>query len=206
MHAMPISFEVLNRHHPERQSLEAFIAQVFSKTYGATVSHFAHTLLGWKDKTGQWVAALGYTPAENQPLFVESYGGKPMETQVSERLGSALNRQTLVEVGNLAATSAGAARMLIANAVIHLHRMGFSWVVFTATRALLNSFDRLEVKAFELGAADPARLPDRGQSWGTYYNSRPSIMSGSITLAYLSLMAKQATKPLQTQGLGSVCY
>ena len=206
MHALPISFEVLNRLHPERQSLEAFIAQVFLKSYGAKVNHFAHTLLGWKDKAGQWVAALGYTPAEDNTLFVENYGGKPMEIQVSERLGSALNRQTLVEVGNLAATSAGAARMLIANAVIHLHRQDFSWVVFTATRALLNSFDRLEVKAFELGAADPVRLPDGGQSWGTYYDSRPCIMSGSITLAYLGLMAKQNIQPVQMQGLGSVCY
>jgi hypothetical protein len=138
-------------------------------------------------------------------LFVESYGKRPIETQISERLGSDVNRQTLVEVGNLAASSAGAARLLIANAIIHLHRSGFSWVVFTATRALLNSFDRLEVKAFELGAADPARLPDRGQSWGTYYNTRPSIMSGSITLAYLSLMAKQAVPASSMQGLNSVC-
>jgi hypothetical protein len=43
-------------------------------------------------------------------------------------------------VGNLAAISAGMARVIIPQLARHLHRLGYIWVVFTATRALRNSF------------------------------------------------------------------
>ncbi len=186
-------FCVVDRAHPERATLESFIAGVFRTTYGATVSHFADTLLGWKGKDGQWLAALGYTGGASGPLFVEQYGNAPIETWISKKLGADVRRQWLVEVGNLAAIHAGSARQLIARAIVHLHQQGFSWVVFTATRGLLNSFDRLDVKTIELGAADPAALPDGGASWGTYYDTRPSIMTGSITLGYVALRAREQT-------------
>lgn len=190
----PTPFFVVDRQHPERAALEAFIARVFKDTYDAQVAHFADTLLGWKGSEGQWLAALGYTAAADSDLFVEQYGDEPVEQRITRKLGVVVRREWLVEVGNLAAIHAGAARSLIAAAIEHLHRMGHAWVVFTATRALLNSFDRLDVRTIELGSADPARLPDGGQSWGRYYQTRPSIMTGSITLGYVALRARMAAR------------
>lgn len=202
MRNTPSQFVVLDRHHPQRAEVEAFIAQVFFERYGAQVTHFAQTLLAWKNAAGQWVAALGYTAAKDSALFVEQYGGGAMESQIGQRLGFPVRRDWLVEVGNLAAIHAGSARQLIAAAIEHLYREGFSWVVFTATRGLLNSFDRLEVKTLSLGLADPARLPDGGRHWGSYYDTHPSIMTGSILLGYVAMRARRLAQRLSPIEVG----
>jgi hypothetical protein len=74
------------------------------------------------------------------------------------------------------------ARVLIPRLARHLHRMGYSWVTFTATRALRNSFHRLGLWPLPLTPADPARLADGGVSWGTYYDQDPVVMAGKISL------------------------
>jgi hypothetical protein len=184
-------FVVLGPEHSERAALEDFIRAVFARTYGAKVAYFAQVLLGIKGPDGQWLAALGYTPASEQPLFVEHYSAETVEQKISGKLDTLVRRDQVVEVGNLAATSAGAARLLIAGAVQYLYEAGFCWVIFTATRALLNSFHRLDLRPILLASADPTRLPDQGRSWGTYYDSHPQIMAGSILLGYLSMKTRR---------------
>jgi len=180
-------FVVLGPEHAERAAVEDFIRAVFAKTYGAKVQHFAKVLLGIRGRDGQWAAALGYTPASSNELFVENYGGGSVEQQISGKLATPVKRDQVVEVGNLAASTAGAARQLIGGAIQYLYEAGFCWVIFTATRALLNSFSRLDLRPIPLATADPARLPDRGQGWGSYYEMQPQIMAGSILLGYLSM-------------------
>ena len=184
-------FVVLGPDHPERSALEQFIAQVFEKTYGARVQHFAQVLMGLRGKNGEWLAAFGYTPATGHPLFIENYGGGCVEQQISSKLDTLVKRDQVVEVGNLAASSGGAARMLITRATQYLYEAGFTWVVFTATRSLLNSFSRLDLRPILLATADPARLPDQGRSWGRYYEKHPQIMAGSILLGYLSMGSRR---------------
>ena len=179
-------FVVLGTDHPERSAVEKFIGTVFEKTYGAKVQHFAQTLLGIRGASGEWIAALGYTAATRNRLFVENYGGGSVEQQISGKLDTLVSRAQVVEVGNLAALGAGAARMLISSAIQYLYESGFSWVIFTATRSLLNSFARLDLRPISLATADPSRLPDQGRSWGSYYDKHPQIMAGSILLGYLS--------------------
>jgi hypothetical protein len=72
------------------------------------------------------------------------------------------------------------ARALIPQLARHLHRLGYVWVAFTATRALRNSFYRLGLRPLSLTPADPARLADGGASWGTYYDQDPVVMAGKI--------------------------
>jgi hypothetical protein len=62
----------------------------------------------------------------------------------------------------------------------HLHRLGYEWVVFTATRELRNAFARMGLTPLELAPADPARLPDRGARWGRYYANDPIVVAGRI--------------------------
>ena len=75
----------------------------------------------------------------------------------------------------------GMARALIPLLACHLHRLGYRWVAFTATRALRNTFHRLGLRPLRLTRADPARLPDGGASWGTYYDHDPVVMAGKIS-------------------------
>lgn len=191
-------FVVLGPEHAERAAVEDFIRAVFEKTYGAKVQHFAKVLLGIRGHDGKWAAALGYTPASSNELFVENYGGGSVEHQISGKLDTLVKRDQVVEVGNLAASTAGAARQLISGAIQYLYEAGFCWVIFTATRALLNSFSRLDLRPIPLATADPARLPDRGQGWGSYYEMHPQIMAGSILLGYLSMGTRNKLAALAT--------
>ena len=174
--------EPLHRTHPQRREFEDFIAARFARAYGARLTHFLPHLLGVKDGLGRWQAAAGYAAAGAQPLFLEQYLDQPVELALAAALGAPIARGSVVEVGNLAANSAGMARSLIPQLARHLHRMGYRWVAFTATRALRNSFHRLGLKPVPIAAADPARLAEGGAHWGSYYDQDPVVVAGKISL------------------------
>jgi hypothetical protein len=174
--------EPVHATHPSRAQFEDFIAARFGRAYGARVTHFLPHLLGVRDGLGRWQAAAGYAAAAGGRLFLEQYLAHPVEQALAHELGRPLARHGIVEVGNLAAVSAGMARLLIPQLARHLHRLGYRWVVFTATRALRNSFLRLGLRPLPIAPADPARLPDGGASWGAYYEQDPMVMAGKIAL------------------------
>lgn len=181
--------EWVEQDHPERASLEAFIDAVYRKMYGAKLSHFCDTLVGCRDAQGAWIAAIGFSLAGKGDTFLEQYLDVPLENMVANSIGAPVSRQQIVEVGNLAATRAGAARELIIHMTRQLHEQGLSWVAFTATRCLLNSFARLRIGVVTLAEADPRRLPGAGKNWGSYYATKPQVMFGDIRSGYERLAA-----------------
>jgi hypothetical protein len=178
----PARLEPVHRSHLSRAGFEDFISARFGRAYGARVTHFLPHLLGVRDGLGRWQAAAGYGAAGDARLFLEQYLDVPVEQALAGALGRPVARGDVVEVGNLAAVSAGMARRLIPQLARHLHRLGYRWVVFTATRALRNSFLRLGLKPLAVARADPVRLPDGGASWGAYYEQDPMVMAGKIAL------------------------
>jgi hypothetical protein len=178
----PVRLEPVHRAHPARAAFESFIAARFRRAYGAQVTHFLPHLLGVRDCLARWQAAAGYAAAGAQTLFLEQYLDQPIECTLAAALARPIARPGIVEVGNLAAISAGVARVIIPQLARHLHRLGYIWVVFTATRALRNSFYRLGLRPLPLSRADPARLADGGANWGTYYDQDPVVMAGKIAL------------------------
>lgn len=184
------ALRALKRDDPDRPDLEAFIAGHYARIYGARIRHFAEHLLGLGDRARGWSAAVGFTPASSGGLFVEHYLDRPIEEAIAARLGASVERSQIVEVGNLAASTAGAARHLIVSMTTLLNHFGHTWVVFTATRALLNSFARLEIAPIVLGTADPARLPDGGENWGSYYGTCPQVMTANIPIGFIHLQSR----------------
>ena len=178
----PLRLERVYLRHPLRASIEEFIAVRYRQAYGARVTHFHPYLLGVRDAIGGWRAGAGYAPALTGALFVEQYLDQRVEQTLAAVLGRPVARSDIVEVGNLAAVTAGMGRVLVPRLAQHLHRLGYRWVVFTATRALRNSFLRLGLRPLRLASADPARLTDRGASWGEYYAHDPAVMAGRIAL------------------------
>lgn len=167
--------------HPLRDSFEHFIAARFDRAYGARVSHFLPYLLGARDAPTRWQAGAGYGPAGLGRLFLEQYLDAPVEQVLAAALGRPVERTSIVEVGNLAADSAGMGRVLIPRLARHLYKLGYRWVVFTATRELRNSFRRLGLEPLQLAHAEPARMGDAGASWGSYYQHDPRVMAGKIS-------------------------
>jgi thermostable hemolysin len=179
--AVQPSLEPVYLTHPAREAFENFIAARFGRAYGARVTHFLPHLLGVRDRLDRWQAAAGYAPAAAHTLFLEQYLDRPIERVIAGVLGRAVPRAGIVEVGNLAAVSAGMARAIVPQLARHLQRLGYSWVAFTATRGLRNTFRRLGLYPLPIAAADPARLADGGASWGTYYDQDPVVMVGKVS-------------------------
>lgn len=184
--------DIVPRADARRSGLEEFIAATFSRIYGARIAHFAEHLAGVRHPNGQWMAGVGYTPAGRAPLFIEQYLDCPIEIAIGDRLGVSVDRSQIVEVGNLAATTPGGARRLIIRMTTLLHRLGHTWVVFTSTRALLNSFARLDIPLMVLAPADPGRLDGGAEHWGSYYEAQPQVMTGSIPIGFIQSLSKRA--------------
>lgn len=180
-------FQIVSGEHPGRAGLERFISDGYSRAYGARIVHFADVLVGLSSEHRGWSAAVGYTLATQQPLFMEQYLDGPIEQLLTRIAGAPILRKDVVEVGNLVAARRGDARRVIVHMTSLLHDLGRSWAVLTLTKSLLNSFVRLGIAPIPLVSADPSRLPDKGASWGTYYACEPCVMAASIPMGYRHL-------------------
>lgn len=172
---------------PGRQELESFVKRSFEHAHGADVQHFLPEMLGLYDGRGNLDAAVGIRLASSGQLFLEQYLDAPMEAEVSRLAGVDVSRGALVEVGNLSALSAGGARLLIIAVTWLLAARGLSWVAFTGTASLVNSFHRLGLEPIVLGRAEAERLDDPNSNWGTYYELCPQVFAGDILHGHAEL-------------------
>lgn len=179
----PITLAVVKRGQPGRPAVEQFVQRVFARMYGADISSFYPTLLSFS-QLGALHGVVGYRPAAGATLFSEQYLDQPLERLISAYWDTPVERDQIVEVGNLALASPGQARWVIAAVTAFLHAAGYRWVMFTAVAPLINAFRRLGLKPIVLAPADPARLADDGQYWGSYYATRPSVCVGDIEAGY----------------------
>lgn len=182
----PIALQVVGTEHRHRPSVEQFIREVFHNAYGAEIQSFYPTLLSFSSGNEQR-AAVGFRDGTVKPLFSEHYLPQPADELITAHTGHCVPRDQLVEVGNLALTGAGEARWVIAAVTQFLYEMGYRWVLFTAVKPLFNAFQRLGLNPIQLAQADASRLPNRGQNWGNYYDTRPIVCVGNIESGYRKL-------------------
>jgi hypothetical protein len=164
-----------------RQILEGFIHQVFKRAYGATIYNYMPVLLGLRNTRGSLVTALGMRAAANQALFLEQYLRNPVEHVLGLHTAGSIRRDSIIELGNLAAIHPGSSRLLIKNLANSLYTAGYQWVVFTITASLVNSFERLGLSLIRLAPARITELPPAMRSnWGSYYDNKPAVYAGHI--------------------------
>lgn len=165
-----------------REETEAFIRTIFARHHAARVVSFAPQLLRI-ERHERIVAAAGWRPAATQALFLERYLDQPVEKAMARLAERRVPRERLVEVANLAAEKPGATVHVVRALAAHLDRLGYEWVVFTATRELIGILGRLGLRVLALAPADPARLGDAAGAWGHYYEQQPIVVAGRIRLA-----------------------
>lgn len=177
--------EILQPHSQGRDEIEAFLRVRYKKYYGASLKAFLPNMLCLRDENRKIMAALGFRIADDQPLFLEQYLSRPIESQLSHLAGSKQPRNRIVEVGNLASVSAGGNRWLITALTAFLKGEGADWVVFTAHRPLLNSFAQMGISIFTLQQAIPDFMsPQELSQWGSYYRHSPVIATGNVMNGY----------------------
>lgn len=170
-----------------RCTFETFIQQRFHKSHGADIRHFMPELFGMSDVYGTLSAVVGVRLASSGPLFLEGYLDESIEPLISAAAGQSVARTSVVEVGNLAASDTGSARLSIIVMTYLLAMGGLEWVAFTGSLGLVNSFHRLGLKPVTLCAADPARLGEERHAWGSYYESKPWVHVGNIRAGFIHL-------------------
>lgn len=167
-----------------RHEFEAFIQERFQLAHGARISHFMPELFGLNDGNNSLCAVAGVRRAATGSLFLEHYLNEPVEQMILARAGRPVERAGIVEVGNLAASSLGSARLSIITVTWLLAMGGFEWVAFTGNASLVNSFNRLGLRPITLCVADPLRLGEERHAWGTYYQTQPSVHVGDIRAGF----------------------
>lgn len=171
-----------------RSEIEAFIQAVYADSYGASIAVHYPTLMSIQDKDGTILAALGLRDAADGRLFLEHYLDMPVEQHVGALGKTPPTRAQIVEVGNLASRSKGAAQYLYLAFHAYAFELGYRYVTVTATAALALSFRRMQLECTPLAPALPARVPGYGIGWGSYYESRPHVYAGDISQGLQTLL------------------
>lgn len=190
-----VELELLAEGESPRPQVERFIQAMFKRAYQARISHFLPYLLSMREE-GRVVAALGIRPALQTALFLEAYLDKPVENVLAEKAGHPIDRNRLVEVGNLASGHGGGARALIITLTAYLKGAGYEWVAFTATPKVRNNFARLGIELIPLARADGERLGSARDDWGSYYDQAPVVVAANVAAGADSLRRTMAAEQL----------
>lgn len=174
-----VDVELVASDDRQRSLVERFIHVVFRRAYGARVRYFMPYLLSMQQQ-GRLLAALGVCPARSAELFLEAYLDRPVENVLAEILQRPMDRNSIIEVGNLASARGGGARALIITLAAYVKGAGYEWAVFTATPQVRNSFARLGVELMPLAVADKTRLGEAQHDWGSYYEQKPLVVAANI--------------------------
>ncbi|NQV69389.1 MAG: thermostable hemolysin [Pseudohongiella sp.] len=193
------AFDLVQRHSSLRPQVEAYIESKFKASYGATPSEYLPLLLTLRC-VDQLSGAAGISIAAlEERLFLEQYLDLPVEQVLQQTLGSEVQRQGIVEIGNLVATTNGASRIIFIVLASVLYQAGFEWMVFTATKPLLAGFKKLGFENYSLGKAELARLSsDSAESWGSYYQNKPEVVAGRLSCAMDIIQSRKLFKCVQT--------
>lgn len=178
---IPRVISITHLYSAERCRVEKFIEAEFAKSYDACITQHYPMLMSVQDDKGNILAALGFRPAQDEHLFLEQYIDTSIESSLSAHFEKEISREQVVEIGSLASTTSGASIFLFIALNAWLDQQGYTVATITATRRLKRFFSMLELDFIQLEQADPDRLPDHGKDWGTYYDTNPRILAGSIS-------------------------
>lgn len=185
-----LDLTLLDLTHPGRRHAEAFVRDVFFKAYRARLDAFYPLLVSIGYPDGEYAAVAGVRPAGGEALFSEYYLDNPVEELLH------VERQKIVEIGNLAPASAGQARWLICTLTEFLTGAGFTHVVFTAVPRLQNAFRRMGLPLTKHADARQEQLPEHeAAEWGSYYESKPAVYSGDIRVGHRAFSNIRETAP-----------
>lgn len=166
----------------ETRLVEAYIQKRFYHAHQAQVSYFLPNLISMSCQAN-YTAAVGIAPAGGATLFAEVYLSQPIELAISNHLGVEVRRDAIVEVGNLVSSWKGSSILLFIFLGELIERLGFHWVLFTATQEVERLLARMHYTPIVIAEASPHVLTDGGASWGNYYQHHPRVMFGDVRTA-----------------------
>lgn len=185
----------------ERARVEAFIRQTYADAYGAQIMVHYPILMSVADADGQLLAVMGVQSGRRGDFFLDQYLDRPLEEELRERGGAPVEREQILEVGNLAARSAGAAKFLFLAFHVAATLRRYDWVAVTATLPLHRYFNQLGIRTHQLAEADPARLKESHSQWGSYYDKKPRVLANTIPQGLQALLTHFQAQYVDIEGM-----
>jgi len=174
-------FDVIRPDDADWGKATRFIQQTYARAYDAKVDTFMPQIMRVSNAAGDTRAVMGFRLAGQERLFLEQYLDDPIEDVISRYRGEPVQRSEIIEVGNLAETAPGDARMALVGGTAYMRSLGCRWLVFTGVSRMRNAFRRLGLDIWELMAADENMLPpEEVAKWGSYYQGNPVVCFGDI--------------------------
>lgn len=160
----------------DRLEVTRFIEHHYARQYGARMRVEYPDLISVRNKSGDLLAAAGFRFAASGSLFLERYTGQPIDRLLN------MPRTEIVEIGNLASLG-GTSVFLFAALASYLESLGVTQAVITGTRTLEHRLSRLGLAPRRLCPARIECVNGDDTDWGSYYTTRPYLLTGSIELA-----------------------
>ena len=151
------TFELHNHFTRSRQNVEAYIADQFSREYGAKIDAFLPQLLTMRCRSG-FSAAVGLRQAENDVLFLEQYLSQSIEQAITDMAQIDVKREDIIEIGNLVATQRGASHLLFILIAAMMNKAQKQWMVFTATGQVAKILRKFKFDTLTLCHADAEKM------------------------------------------------
>jgi hypothetical protein len=165
----------------EKKSIADYISTIYKSQYGADIDINYPHLISLNDEEGNILAAVGIRYASTEALFLEQYLDQSIESIIDTP------RKYIVEIGNLASNKNGVSLYLFIALSAYLSYRGYSKAVITGTSALEKRFSMMGLKPQILASAKPSLLNEKHEDWGSYYQSKPHVLVGSINEGYQKL-------------------
>lgn len=186
----PAVIDITPRFSPARDAVESFIKSIYRKSYSADIAVTYPTLMSVRDEKGDILAAAGFRCAHEEPLFLEQYTGSPIEDVMSTLYGHTTLRTDIAEIGNLASRGSGASIFLFAAIASYLLNLGISYATVTGTDQLHRRFESMGLNPHVICNAARDKLNCEQKSWGTYYDTQPRVLAGSLESSMCQLNKK----------------
>lgn len=168
---------------PERRRVEDFIKAIYKQSYGADITVNYPVLMSVRNAGNEILAAVGFRYAKDEPLFLEHYTRAHIETLLD------CSRHEIVEIGNLASAGQGASAFLFAALASYLNNKGIRYAAITGTDFLHRYFERAGLNPHKICNADIKAVRHDQQNWGSYYDTQPRVLVGSVETGVKRLKA-----------------
>ena len=180
------SFALYFKGSDKRKDVEQYIYDKYQHVYHAELNQYMPCLVSMESHK-EVNSVMGLRVASNNPLFIEQYSKQAIEDVITEQCQILTSRDSIVEIGNLAAVRQGSSQLLMIIVVALLYHAGYKWAVFAATKDVRHIMDRLNFSTYKLCKAKPDMLNGSAEQWGNYYDTKPYLMAGDLRDSYKKL-------------------
>lgn len=177
--SLKIDVNLDNRDSLRREIIEKYIHSKFNECYKADIKHYLPYILSIECNNGL-CATVGLNAAEKELLYLEKYLPGPIEKEIARHAKKTIDRNKIIEVGNLVSTWHGGSVIIFIIVAKLLSLIDRDWVVFTATDKVISIMEKLSFKPVFLANATEAAIDNDQEKWGSYYNNNPRVMFGYI--------------------------